>query len=341
MDNAKYYNLDQFDKASKIDAHIHINTADPAFLEQASLDNFILLSINTDVPGYPTLQEQQNIIINHRKRYPAGLRHVTTFETETRNQDQWHERAIKHLDESFSQGAVGVKVWKNIGMDIRDEQGDFIKIDNPLFEPIFEYLQQSNITVCGHIGEPKNCWLPLEEMTVAGDKLYFQEHPEFHMYLHPHFPAYNQLILSRDRMLERFPDLKFVGAHLGSMEWSVHEVAKRLDKYDNLAVDLAARICHLQYQSVSDWQSVYDFFIRYQDRIIYGTDLEFDGSQKPDDFREEAHNTWIADWKYFVSDGLLSTPGENYEFNGLRLPKEVIDKIYFRNALKWYPGLVF
>ncbi len=339
MNKLKYYSLHDFAEITKIDAHIHLNTNDHSFPEQAKLDNFTLLSINTEVPGYPTIPEQQDIIQNHKQQFSGKVNYLTTFETHTRAQSDWQNRVIRYLEKSFSGGATGVKVWKNIGMDIRDANGHFIKIDDVLFDPIFNYLEQNNLTVCGHIGEPKNCWLPLEEMTVAGDKAYFKDHPEYHMYLHPDYPSYLDLVHSRDRLLEKHPSLKFVGAHLGSLEWSTDEIAKRLDKYSNLAVDLASRIDHLQYQSIADWQKVHDFFIQYQDRIIYGTDLQVDDTHNPAEFRKEAHSTWLADWKYFTSDEWMTTATENYKFRALRLPSEVIDKIYFKNAIHWYPFL--
>ena len=66
--------------------------------------------------------------------------------------------------------------------------------------------------------------------------------------------------------------MKFIGAHLGSLEWNVDELARRLDKFPNMAVDMAARITHLQFQSATNWQKVHDFMIKYQDRLLYATD---------------------------------------------------------------------
>ena len=93
------------------------------------------------------------------------------------------------------------------------------------------------------------------------------------MFLHPEYPSYEDQINARDHLLELHPDLKFIGCHLGSLEWNVDELAKRLDKFPDLAVDMSARICHLQYQSAKDREKVRDFCIKYQDRLLYGTDL--------------------------------------------------------------------
>ena len=79
---------------------------------------------------------------------------------------QWQTNTIDFLDKTFSDGAVGVKVWKNIGMVVRNRDGDLIMIDDSRFDPIFEHLQKRGIVLMGHLGEPKNCWLPLDQMTV-------------------------------------------------------------------------------------------------------------------------------------------------------------------------------
>src|SRR5688500_20289032 len=118
-------------------------------------------------------------------------------------------------------------------MVYRDKDNKLIMIDDPRFEPIFKMLTDRKIAVIGHLGEPKNCWLPLEEMTVNNDRNYFKNHPEYHMYLHPEYPAYDEVIASRDRFLEKHADLRFVGAHLGSLAWNLDELGKRLDYCQN------------------------------------------------------------------------------------------------------------
>ena len=110
-------------------------------------------------------------------------------------------------------------------------------------------------------------------MTVNNDKEYFREHPQYHMFLHPELPSYEDQMAARDRMLAKNPHLKFMGAHLASLEWSVDRLAAFLDRYPNTVVDLAARMGQVQYQSNHDRGKVRRFFIRYQDRLLYGTDL--------------------------------------------------------------------
>jgi hypothetical protein len=236
----------------------------------------------------------------------------------------------------FAKGALGVKIWKNIGMTYKDSENHFIMIDDPKFDKVIEFVIQQDKTVMGHLGEPKNCWLPLEEMTVNNDKEYFKKHPEYHMYLHPEYPSYEEQINARDRFIECHPDMRFVGAHLGSLEWSVDELALRLDKFPNMAVDMADRICHLQFQSKINREKVRDFIIKYQDRLLYGTDFIVDSTTVGDNAKSHWHNTWLNDWKYFVTNDTMSVPQVDGEFTGLQLPGEVVHKIYHANAVRWF-----
>lgn len=103
-----------------------------------------------------------------------------------------------------------------------------------------------------------------------------------------------------------------------------------------MTVEPAERIGQLQYQSIKNWQKVHDFFIKYQDRIMYGTDLFIVQSDNPDSVKKKAHNLWLNDWLYFTSDDSLQSPFVTEKFRGLKLPKNVIDKLYHKNAEKWY-----
>ncbi len=160
------------------------------------------------------------------------------------------------------------------------------------------------------------------------------------MYLHPEFPSYQDQIRARDHMLEKHPDLQFIGAHLGSLEWSVDELAKRLDKFPNMAVDMAARISHLQYQAKTNWQKVHDFCIKYQDRLLYATDILITGSESDSSVKKEAHDTWLNDWKFLTTDEKMQSSQFEGMFTGLKLPREVIDKIYRINAEKWFHRII-
>jgi predicted TIM-barrel fold metal-dependent hydrolase len=335
-----YYTLDDFKSVKKFDAHVHVNTSQAALIKQAEEDNFRLLTINWDDANEPPPMEvQQEFAIGQLKAHPGRIGFASTFSIKNFNDDDWQEQTIAWLRNSFALGAAAVKIYKVVGMSLRDKNGKLVMIDDPRFDPVIEFIMTNNIPIIGHLGEPKNCWLPIEKMTIKGDKSYFTEHPEYHMYLHPEFPSYEEQVAARDHMLEKHPRLKFIGAHLGSLEWSVDELAKRLDKFPNMAVDMAARITHLQYQAKTNWQKVHDFCVKYQDRLLYATDLLIDDADDTALVKRKAHDTWIHDWKFFTTAEKMQAPEVEGAFKGLRLPREVIDKIYYKNALRWFPHL--
>jgi hypothetical protein len=185
-----FYTVDDFNAVKKIDAHIHLNTAKPDFPNQAKEDNYQLISINTLIPDFVSNRQQREYILRQRENFPDDVNFLATFENDGINEDGWAEKQLEYLKDSFNKGARGIKVWKDIGMVIKNKKGTYIMIDDPVFDPIFNYLEKNEIPVLGHIGEPKNCWLPLEEMTVNNDRNYFKSHPEYHMFLHPECPSY-------------------------------------------------------------------------------------------------------------------------------------------------------
>ena len=220
IDKEEYYTMEDFPKVVKYDTHIHINTPDPFFVKFAIRNHFRLLSLNVGPSDYPPIEQQQEFAVKYLKEFPGDFAYATTFHIEGFGDSDWQQKTLDYLKTSFGKGAIGVKVWKNIGMEFKDREGKFVMIDNPRFDTIFNFIEHNNKTVVGHLGEPKNCWLPLEKMTVKNDQEYYKRHPEYHMFLHPEFPSYEDQINARDNMLKKHPDLRFDGAHLGSLEFS-------------------------------------------------------------------------------------------------------------------------
>lgn len=330
-----YYTLADFPSVKKFDIHTHINTTDPTFINQAKKDNFKFLDIVDDRPFGLPMAEQQKIAIFDLGKFPQQMAFATTFKVKNFNDDDWAEKTIDDLKHSFSQGAHAVKIWKNIGLDLRDKNGKFVMIDDPRIDPVLNYLEENNIPVIGHNGEPKDCWLPLDKMLFSRD--YYSAHPEYHMYLHPEYPSYQAQMDARDNVLKRHPKLRFVGAHLGSLEWSLDELAKRLDSYPNMSVDLS-RMTNLQLHALQNHEKACNFFIKYQDRLVYGTDRAVNATQNKEALAKETHSEWLNDWKFYVTDDIITLNGFG-TLKGLKLPKQVIDKIYFKNAEKWLSGI--
>ncbi len=326
---------DLYAKMPKIDAHVHIRVEDPAIIKAAENENFRLFSICVRSSSRANIDKQLYFAEKMHSEFPEELAFATTFSMENFGQDGWQETVIDSLKRDFENGAVAVKVWKDIGMTFRDSLGNFILIDDPRFDPVLDFIESSGKTLIAHQGEPKNCWLPLDSMTVNNDRNYFKENPQYHMYLHPDYPSYETLIAARNHMLAKHPGLRVVGAHLASLEWSVDELGKCLDKYPNLAVDMAARVCHFQ---VQDRQKVRDFLAKYSDRILYGTDFAINEKDNMEEQIAAMDKAWQSDWDYFSSGEKMTSPDVNGAFRGLALKEDVLRKIYNDNALHWIPG---
>lgn len=327
----EYYTMDDFALVKKFDVHIHINTEEPYFVDQAKKDNFDFLDIVDDRPFGITMDDQQKIALIDLHKYPERLYVATTFKTKAYDDKDYVKQTIADLKKSFAQGARAVKIWKNVGMDLRDKNGRFVMVDDPKIDSIVSFLEKSKIPVIGHNGEPKDCWMPLDKMTFS--RGYYASHPEYHMYLHPEYPSYDDQINARDNMLQKHPHLKFIGAHLASLEWSLDELAKRFDKYPNLKVDLS-RMSNLELHTLRDRDKTRNFFLKYQDRFVYGTDKAINATSNPESLQNSTHKSWLSDWKFFATDEKITLSGFG-ELNGLKLPKKVIDKIYYTNAKNW------
>lgn len=328
------YGMDDFRRVPKFDAHVHANVDHPAFLQQAREDGFELMSINVDYPDFPSIADQHAAAIALAKADPARLHWATTFSMDGFGTPGWADRVNAGLAGAKAEGARAVKIWKNVGMIEKDAEGRLIMLDHPGLSPVAEQVRSLGLVLIGHQGEPHNCWLPLERMTTDNDREYFRNHPQYHMYLHPEQPGYDDQIAARDRFLAAHPRLRFVGAHMGSLEYDVDRLAAFLDRFPAATVDLAARMSQVQYQSLRDREKVRSFFIRYQDRLLYGTDLTVNPDTDPAEFRASAHAVWTADWRYLATGERQRVDTLDADVPGLALPREVIDKVYYRNAVR-------
>jgi len=333
MDNKQdYYTTSDFEKVPKVDVHFHYNTSDASYLHYADSLNFRLVSVNVDAGR--SIDGQFEIASLLKRDHPDQFAFFGTFSVDKFEMSGFGGETVARIEKCLKAGASGIKIWKNIGMSQLDKNGKYVMVDHPAFDFIFNYLESRQIPLMAHLGEPKNCWLPVDQMTTANDKRYFASHPEYHMYLHPESPSYEDQLIARDHLLQKYPRLDFVGAHLASEEWSTEVLSKSLDRYPALKVDLAARMSHLQYQSSGDRERVRNFLIKYQDRILYGTDMSVDEKRtKYSSVCEGMKKTWMNHWTYLATDSTMvykDFPG--MKLKGLQLPGKVIDKIFCENA---------
>lgn len=357
MADKEYYSPADFIKSPKYDAHMHYHTFNDLFVRKAEKANIRLLTINTDLGSFP-INTQCEIAQSLHQRYPQMFNFLGTFDATTFASGTFAEDAIEQIKKCLAAGAKGIKIWKNIGMSLKkDETGQYIMVDDPVFDPIFAYLEKEKIPLLAHLGEPRNCWLPLEQITIPSTHQYYSNNPNFHMHLHSEAPSYEQQIMARDYILERYPELIFIGAHLGSMEWSLEEVAKRMDRFPNFYVDLSGRIVYIFEQAIQDRNMVIDFFEKYQNKILYGSDrfvsqynsrgwMSLFCKYFPQVymnllFKHSCRNV-KNHWLFLATNQVIKTgkisnkTGSLEHIEGLNLSKKIVDRIFYENACSVY-----
>jgi predicted TIM-barrel fold metal-dependent hydrolase len=319
----------------RIDTHVHLNRLSRPIISGLQSSGWKVLSISVsratgDDPSDLDAQLRGNAEMSRE----SGGRVAWAGSFDARH---WHDAdfaasTIAALQQQFRQGAIAVKIWKNIGMSIRTKAGRFLLPDDAAFQPVYEMLQKEGRTLIAHLAEPNGAWMPIDEHNP--EKGFYSTHPEWHMYGKADAPAKEDILQARDRIVARYPKLRVVGCHLGSNEDNLPALAARLDRLPNFAVDLAARI---RYFAAGDRESAREFLTKYQDRITYGTDFTL--APAADDQRawENLAAQHDRDWNYLSSAETLTY--NRREVQGLGLSPRIMKKIFRDNALVWFPGI--
>lgn len=321
-----------------VDAHAHM-AADS--LEGAALLaelDVLVLNISLGLDAHGRWRAPADFGARHfselARAEPRRFAWCTSFDLPRFDDAEYAERVIAELEQDMAAGAIACKVWKNLGMDVRDRNGDFVLIDHPILEPVFRHLERRGLPVVLHVGEPKACWLPLDRKSPHYD--YYSEHPQWHMHGRSDVPSWQQLLAARDRLLVRHPKLGVVGAHLASIEHDVSELAARLDRFPHLAVDTGGRLLDLALQETG---KVRAFFERYADRILFGSDIclprahsEMSDGEKQRSLAEIRH-AYELGLAYYTTARQLEQG--RHCFQGLALPEHVQRRIFGANAGTW------
>ncbi len=320
---------------ARIDAHAHVfNAATPFFemLNRLDLRIVNICVVDKHDRGYEEAEPQhaKALEVFHRSNGRAAW--CSTFDPQDWESAGFAQRAIAQLDKTFEDGAVAVKIYKSIGMELKSRTGKYLMPDDPVFDPIFSALEARNKTLYAHIAEPSSAWRPLDP--ASPDYKYYKNNPAWHMFRFPDRPSKQAVLAARDHMLKRHPKLRVVGCHLGSMEDDVGEIAKRFDLYPNFVVDIAARVPYLMLQPR---EKVRAFLIKYQDRVLYGTDQELMPWDKPEEVVKRWEAEYSRDWKFFATGETVAYGSR--KIRGLALPEPVLRKLHRENALRWVPGI--
>lgn len=327
--------LTAFSAMQPIDVHVHVFKTDPAFqsmLERLHLKVLNILVMDDTLPYRKQLEPQITDALALVRSSKGHVAWCTTFDPYKFADPSFGNDAIKQIDRDFARGAVAVKIWKNIGMEIKDRNGKFIMADDPKFEPIYKDIASHGKTLMVHLAEPDVAWGPPDAADPSWS--YYKENPQWYHYNEAGFPSKQEILRARDHVLAENPDLRVVGVHLGSMEKDLDAIAMHFDRYPNFAIDTAAR---MDYLMLAPREKVRSFFLKYQDRILYGTDLDLLATASVDESLKEWQSTYVRDWEFLATDETFDYSGKTVR--GLNLPKPVLRQIYRANALRWIPSL--
>ena len=323
----------------KIDAHQHFIAEHPDFEEL--LEEFDLRTLNLAFhyeSEYGDWSVQVGFYREAARKWPDRYAWCTSFDLPGFDDPDYADKCIEKLEQDFADGAVGCKIWKSLGLSLRDPDGEHVKVDHPILQPIFDYLEKRGKPLVSHIGEPYSCWQPLSERDPCYQ--YYKNHPQYQFYGRTDCLTHAEVMGAVDLVVETHPDLRVIGAHLGSFEYDVAEIARRFELYPNFAVDTSARPGYLALQ---DRDKVRQFFRKYSDRIIWGTDGGGrNQSSMPEERRKAQYNYMRRKYKsqfvFYETDEVVNV--QNVEAKGLALPDDVLEKFYVTNARNWFPGLV-
>lgn len=234
--------------------------------------------------------------------------------------DHFGEWAAQRLRAQAARGAQGLKIWKPFGLHIRDHRGQLASVDDPRLDPIWATAGELHLPVLVHIADPVAFFDPLDNTNERWEELH--NHPDW-QFPSPPFPSFLSIVNAFANVVARHPQTTFIGAHVGCYAENLEWVGQVMDRCPNFYVDISARLGEIGRQPYTARR----FFMRYADRILFGTDAHAN---------VEVYRLFYrfleTDDEYF-NYGLGKTPRQGrWQIYGLYLPDDVLAKIYSQNA---------
>jgi predicted TIM-barrel fold metal-dependent hydrolase len=246
-------------------------------------------------------------------------------------------REVAWLKRAASLGAQGIKENKSFGMGQRDASGKRIPVDDARLDPYWELAGKLRWPVLIHTGEPKSFWLPVDSHNERYQELL--ANPAWSVHGKPDTPPFEELMAQRERLLAKHPGTNFVGAHFGMNPDDLAYASQLLDKYPNYYLDMSSVVSELGRQPYSTRR----FFIKYQDRILFGTDggygLEDRSGWTPERLFRSYFEFLETENEYIEYPMQSVTKQGSWRVYGLGLPAEVLEKVYRGNALRLIPSV--
>ena len=233
----------------------------------------------------------------------------------------WSARAAAQLEADIKAGAVGLKVFKDLGMFDRKADGSRLHVDDPELDAVWETCARLNVPVLIHVAEPQAFFDPLDYSNERWLELAL--YPDRR---HQTGVRFEELMTERNNMIKKHPNTKFILAHFG---WHGNDLARAgrlLDENPNVFYDVAAVLYDFGRQP----RAAHEFFVKYQERILFGKD-----SYQPDEYPYY--------WRVFETNDEYFDYYRDYhafwKLYGIGLPDQVLRKLYYQNALRITPGI--
>ena len=234
------------------------------------------------------------------------------------------ESQVKIIRNAVAKGAIGLKVYKSLGLTNKDSKGNRVRVDDERLGPIWEVCGELNIPVLIHSADPFQFWLPKDNQNERWFEL--KEKPGRFYGDNSFIPPFEEIIKEQHTIFERHNNTTFINAHFGWMGNDLNKLGRHLDKYPNVMTEFGAVVAELGRQPKTARQ----FFIDYQDRIMFGKDS----------YNKEEFYTYFrileSDDEYF---DYFRKRHAFWKMYGLNLPDEVLKKVYYENALRIFPSI--
>ncbi|HTP68494.1 MAG TPA: amidohydrolase family protein [Dongiaceae bacterium] len=300
-----------------IDYHNHLDAQDPnqvlKVMDECGIERIVNITMYT---GEKALQ----VIDKFRSTDPHRFATYGWMDWSDVQKPGFFKRCVERLEQLVARGACGMKIWKDLGTTVQDSTGSLLRIDDERLDPVYEKAAELGVPVMYHIADPDAFFLPIDAQNERYEEL--AAHPEWSYYGSNY--GKQELLAQRDRVIARHPKTTFVGAHVAEHPEDLAYVSQLLDRNPNLHVDIGARCAELGRQPYT----AREFFIKYSDRILFGTDLIPEVNM----YRQHYRFLETKD-EYFEYPSHASRQGR-WNIYGLFLPDEVLRRVYRENALR-------
>jgi len=300
-----------------IDYHNHLDALDPhdvlRVLDACGIQHIVNITMKTGDEALATIDKFAAV---DRDRFST----IGWMDWSDVTHPDFVQRTLDRLERLAERGAKGIKFWKDLGLSVRDAEGNILRIDDERLAPFFDKAAELGIPVMFHTADPDAFFLPIDEHNERYEEL--AAHPEWGFA--GSFYSKHELLDQRDRVFARHPNTTFVAAHVAECGENLARAAHLLETYSNVYIDISARASELGRQPYT----TRELFLRFSDRILFGADLLPEESM----YRLYFRFLETAD-EYFEYPTHASRQGR-WNIYGLYLPDDVLRRVYRENAVK-------